>query len=64
MPMGLSQSQVEGGPQYHSSPYSYNLETGLLEQQGSRVGERSKLAKVFIEDRSTGEWAAEHSRQM
>lgn len=64
VPMGLSQPQVEGGPQYHSSPYSYNLETGLLERQGSRVAERSKLAKVFIEDRSTGGWAAGHSRQI
>ncbi len=54
MAMGLSQHQAEVGPQYHSSPYSYNLETGLLERQGSRVGERSKLAKQFVEDRSTG----------
>jgi hypothetical protein len=41
-------------PLYHSSPYSYNLETGLLEKGGSS-GPGGRAARTYIEDRSTGE---------
>ena len=38
---------------YNSSPYNYNLETGLLEKGGG-AGRGGKAARMYIEDRSTG----------